>query len=568
MSDLYICFAYCVPSTSSVLANNSCMPHDVYTDLLDKLSQCSNDGQFLLLGDMNAWTQNMADFIANENNDHIPTPPPEMYEMGTVETRCRNNMDQGFNSYGPKFIDLCKTLPLRIINGRVLGDLFGKYTCFTPRGNSTVDYAAVSPQLFKSVRYLSVSNLLPQLSDHTPIQLALKVNFISQNEQSNYIYLPKPKKVVWDRKLSDKFKFMLESPDCKESLNSFVNTGIMPNQPSIDSAVDFVANVLVKTAENAGMTVNLSAIPKGAIPRRSARTHSGSCKRKSHPKWHDFECNTLLSNLKRTSKLLSADPRNPWLKGKLFTESKLYKRLVKHKQKLFNDNLFSQLKSMHGTDPKKYMELVNSLRNGNFDRTKSSDTQAVEPDDWFDHFSSLLGKNVQLSESDVEMEEYFYQNVDNFPTELDNPFSKSDFLKVVKTLKNNKSSSFDGILNEMLKVGADALHPVLPPIVNTVLSFNLYPTQWKYDILSPLHKADDKTDLNNYCGIVVSSFLGKLFNSLLNHRLMEKVKLEKIVHPSQASGRSGVRTADDLLVLKHLINKYLKVENKIVCLLF
>ena len=160
-------------------------------------------------------------------------------------------MDQGFNSYGPKFIDLCKTVPLRILNGRVLGDLFGKYTCFTPRGNSTVDYAAVSPRLFKSVRYFSVLSLLPHLSDHSPIQLALKINFVISNKQSNYTLFPKPKKVVWDRQLSDKFKFILESPDCKETFSNFVKTGIMPNQPSLDSPVDFVTNVLVKTAENA-----------------------------------------------------------------------------------------------------------------------------------------------------------------------------------------------------------------------------------------------------------------------------------------------------------------------------
>ena len=96
------------------------------------------------------------------------------------------------------------------------------------------------------------------------------------------------------------------------------------------------------------------------------------------------------------------------------------------------------------------------------------------------------------------MKNNFDLNVDNFPTELDHPFSKSDFLEVVKTLKNNKSSSFDGILNEMLKVGAETLHLVLLPIFNTILGFNLYPTQWKWDILSPLHKADDKTDPNNF----------------------------------------------------------------------
>ena len=231
------------------------------------------------------------------------TPPRKMYEVDTVETRCRNNMDQGFNSYGPKLIDLCKAVPLRILNGRVLGDLFGKYTCFTPRGNSAVDYAAVSPRLFKSVRYFSVSNLMPQLSDHSPIELALKINFTTFSKQSNYLLIPKPKKVVWDRQLSDKYKFILESPDCKTSLSNFVNTGIMPNQSSIDSAVNFVSDILLKTAENAGMNVRLSPIPRKAVPRPSARAHLGSCKRRVHPKWPDLECQTILTRLKKTSKL-------------------------------------------------------------------------------------------------------------------------------------------------------------------------------------------------------------------------------------------------------------------------
>ena len=431
-TDLYICFAYCVPANSSVLANNSCMPSDVYEDLLDKLSQCSSDGQLILLGDMNARTKNMADFIVNEDNHDIPVPPPEMYETDTVETRCRNNYDQGFNSYGPKFIDLCKTVPLRILNGRTLGDLFGKFTCFTPNGNSTVDYAAVSPPLVKTVRYFRVTNLMPHLSDHAPIEMAFKVHTIISNNQTKYTYLPEPDKVVWDRQLSDKFKFSLESPDCKEIFNSFVNTGILPNQTSVDSAVDFISNVMLKTAENAGMTIKSRVIPKGAVPRRSARAHSGSCKRNIHPKWHDIECHQVLNKLNRLSKLLSSDPRNPWLKGKLFQESKLYKKIVKQKQKLFTDNLFLQLKSMHGSDPKQYMDLVKSLRSGQFDRKKVSDTEAIEPDEWFDHFSSLLGKSVKTSKSDQEMETFFQENVDKFSSELDHPFSKSECLKIKK----------------------------------------------------------------------------------------------------------------------------------------
>ena len=160
------------------------------------------------------------------------------------------------------------------------------------------------------------------------------------------------------------------------------------------------------------------------------------------------------------------------------------------------------------------------------------------------------------------MEKFFNENVDRFSTELDHPFTKAEFVKSIKNLKNNKASSFHCISNEMLKAGKDTLHQVLLPIFNTSLSFNLYPTQWKKDILSPLHKSGDKTDTNNFRRIVVSSCLGKLYSSMLNNRLMEKCKSEKIVHRSQASGKQNVRTADHLLVLQHLITKYVKLNKQ------
>ena len=164
---------------------------------------------------------------------------------------------------------------------------------------------------------------------------------------------------------------------------------------------------------------------------------------------------------------------------------------------------------MHGSDPKQYMNLVNSLRSGKFDKKNNSDIEAIPPDEWFDHFSSLLGSRVEKSQCDEEMEKFFDENVDKISSELDHPFTKKEFLSSVKKLKNNKATSFDCISNEMLKAGVETLHSVILPIFNTALKFNIYPTQWKKDILSPLHKSDDKTDTNNFRGIVVSSCMGK-----------------------------------------------------------
>ena len=208
VNDIFLCFAYCTPSNSSVL-NSDFMPTDIWEDLTNKLAQCQQKGDLILMGDLNARTKMLPDFIANENNDHIPVPPSDLYEADTAETECieRWNIDTGFNSYGTKLLNLCKNLPLRILNGRFLGDLLGNFTCFTPRGASAVDYAAVSPALLPQVRYFLVETPCLNLTDHTPIELGLAVNAVTMcsNEQTKIEMVPKPDKIVWDKNLAAKY---------------------------------------------------------------------------------------------------------------------------------------------------------------------------------------------------------------------------------------------------------------------------------------------------------------------------------------------------------------------------
>ena len=159
-------------------------------------------------------------------------------------------------------------------------------------------------------------------------------------------------------------------------------------------------------------------------------------------------------------------------------------------------------------------------------------------------------------------EKYFQDNVDNLVSELDQHFVKKDYLEAIKRLKNNKATSFDQISNEMIKNGMEPLSKPLLLLFNTILKFNLYPKAWKLDILGPLHKSGEKTDPNNFRGLAFSSCVGKLFNSMLRQCLEIKCVENNFINVCQSSGKSGAQTSDHLLVLKHLIQKYLKVKHK------
>ena len=114
----------------------------------------------------------------------------------------------------------------------------------------------------------------------------------------------------------------------------------------------------------------------------------------------------------------------------------------------------------------------------------------------------------------------------------------------------------------MLKNGIQPLSKPLLLIFNTILKFNLYPKEWKRDVLGPLHKSGVQTDVNNFWGLAFSSCLGKLFNSMLRKRLEKKCIENNFITRCQASGKPGAQTSDHLLVLKHIIHKYLKKNKK------
>ena len=123
------------------------------------------------------------------------------------------------------------------------------------------------------------------------------------------------------------------------------------------------------------------------------------------------------------------------------------------------------------------------------DKRVVSDSDYVQPDALYEHIQSLLGQKISPSSDDKTMTDFIEQNIDNFPTELDHQFTKADFLKVSSVLKNNKAALFDKITNEILKAGR---HQRVLKLFNKIFESSIYPTLWKLDILTPLHKSGEK----------------------------------------------------------------------------
>ena len=185
----------------------------------------------------------------------------------------------------------------------------------------------------------------------------------------------------------------------------------------------------------------------------------------------------------------------------------------------------------------------------------------MPPSEWHSHFKNLLGPPVP-PDSDKSLSEYIEENCDNLSSELDPKITRAEFLQSVSTLDNNKATSFDKISNEMLKSSKLILAEQIFSVFNSVLENSLYPTQWSLDILTPLHKKNEKSDPNNFRVIAVSSCLGKLFNKILQRRLEKLCNKNGIINDIQGSGKANSRTSDHHLIVRLLIDKYVNYQGK------
>ena len=189
--DVVIVFAYCSPQNSSYLARTQLDP---FEELEEKIRAIEDDTDIIIMGDLNARTGTELDFIEHDNDENIPIPQ-ELYETDSLLNIPRGNMDRSTNRYGQSLLELCKTIPLRILNGRKLGDILGSFTCYKYNGQSVVDYCLASPALMNKIAQFKVHTFLPELSDHCAISAKLKTNFFrNSNEACDYEFIKKNNK--------------------------------------------------------------------------------------------------------------------------------------------------------------------------------------------------------------------------------------------------------------------------------------------------------------------------------------------------------------------------------------
>ena len=493
----------------------------------DILNFGSANTPILFMGDFNGRTGNTDDSYKESAQLENLIPTPNTF----INIPKRRNCDDVLNSHGKKIIDFCHTFDFKILNGRTTGDLIGNFTHLNVNnGASTIDYSLCNQHLYQCVDDFIVLPLMG-MSDHSKISTIFKSNIKNiENIQDNYKWNPLRTKYKWDNQRKNIF-----SETLKSSLNEIEDITQRLDAGLINSTGEKIQDLYLKVANT---TLDSKKIRKNWKRRNKSK------------KWFDQECRAKKQEVHKVGKQKHENPHENLLRIKYHEKLKEFKKRCRSKRFIFWQDKFQEIEASLN-DSKDFWK---KWKNASEIDISQRDTQ-ITGNQWFSHFSNLHSEKSADKLGNINTKT-------KMGHELNEPFTKKEFMTVIKNLKNDKAAGFDSILNEMLKNSPPVVLNLIHRFINLCLLKSLVPQSWCMELITPIFKDGDLNDPNNYRGICISSSFLKIICTLLNNRIQSYCTKHNVINKNQIGFKSKHRTSDHLLTLKTVVKKYVTIGKK------
>ena len=122
-------------------------------------------------------------------------------------------------------------------------------------------------------------------------------------------------------------------------------------------------------------------------------------------------------------------------------------------------------------------------------------------------------------------------------------------MRILKELKNSRSTGIDHIDVGIVKLIADDILPCLTHIINLSLSTSTFPNAWKIAKVVPLLKKGDPLSPQNYRPVALLPVLSKILEKVIFTQVVDYVEANGILHPSHHGSRPGHSTCTALIEL-------------------
>ena len=139
------------------------------------------------------------------------------------------------------------------------------------------------------------------------------------------------------------------------------------------------------------------------------------------------------------------------------------------------------------------------------------------PEIFNDHFVNTSEKLAKkIDETNIDHLENVPETEKRFSLKIVNP---NKVYRTLSKLKNGKLTGIDSIPNQALKVSKDVVINSLTDIFNAGIKHKVFPHDFKVGRVTPIFKAGEKEELNNYWLITVLPITARIFEKLIYEQL-------------------------------------------------
>jgi hypothetical protein len=118
----------------------------------------------------------------------------------------------------------------------------------------------------------------------------------------------------------------------------------------------------------------------------------------------------------------------------------------------------------------------------------------------------------------------------------------SEVFEIISQLKPNKSHGYDGIHPKVIKEIAPQISNVLCHIFNLTFETGIIPKDLKISLITPIFKAGNKEEFNNYPPISVIPCFSNILEKLMYKRAINYIEKNHILHNNQYGFRRNRST--------------------------
>ena len=243
------------------------------------------------------------------------------------------------------------------------------------------------------------------------------------------------------------------------------------------------------------------------IPKRTIKSQF-------QPPWYDSECDRIRRDKEKWRKRAKTSNDEQDLQ-KFRSLRKKFKKTMDEKMRLSveddaDDALISKKFWTHVKSKSKSTRIPETVRYGSRFRNNCADQASLFNEYFFEQFSEQSNYDIGITYDNDQFSDFIINSHDVF--------------HILKSLNPSKAVGPDGIHGKILKRCARSLAYPLSTLFNLSFSTGCIPSDWKLASIVPVHKKGDKTSVENYRPISLTSLVMKVFERSIKSALYEKCR--------------------------------------------